>query len=45
MRLTFIEHLIEIAKLIKIFLLVGDVDIMVKKFEKNFPDRFLNGSC
>ena len=44
MRLTFIEHLIEIAKTNKkIFLLVGDVGYnVVEKFEKNFPDRFLN---
>ena len=44
MRLTFIEHLIEIAKTDKkIFLLVGDVGYnVVEKFEKNFPDRFLN---
>ena len=44
MRLTFIEHLIEIAKTNKkIFLLVGDVGYnVVEKFERNFPDRFLN---
>ena len=44
MRNTFIDNLTEFAKTNKnIFLLVGDVGYsVVEKFEKNFPDRFLN---
>ena len=43
MRRTFINHLTELAKKIKYFLLVGDVGYnVVEKFKNHFPDRFLN---
>ena len=43
MRLTFIEHLIEIAKTNKNIFIIGDVGYnVVEKFESNFPDRFVN---
>ena len=44
MRDTFIEYLTELAENNKnIFLLVGDVGYnVVEKFQKKFPDRYLN---